>query len=256
MFSTTEITSSKIASDNPVHQRLFFAYVEAAKKVQDNLLEVGCGIGRGLALLTEKVSHYTAIDKNQNLIEQLQKEYPQNTFIAQNIPPFSTLKDNTYDFVVSFQVIEHIQKDEDFIKEIYRVLKKGGKFLVTTPNRLLSLTRNPWHIREYTSQELETLILKYFPKVEKLGVMGNEKVMDYYEKNKKSVKKFTRWDIFNLQYALPSQILRIPYDILNRMNRKKLQKINTGLVSEIRYDDYFLSEKPEESLDLFFIAEK
>ncbi len=256
MFSTTEITSSEIASDNPIHQRLLFAYIKATEYINGNVLEVGCGIGRGLKLLTENCTHYTAIDKNEKLINQLKTQYPTHTFVAENIPPFTTLKEDNFDFVVSFQVIEHIQNDELFVKEIHKVLKKGGKFLVTTPNKSLSLTRNPWHTREYKAEELKKLLEKYFSKVETLGVMGNEKIMNYYEENKKSVKKFTKWDIFNLQYILPRQILQIPYDILNRMNRKKLQQTNVGLVNDIHYSDYFLSEKPEESLDLYYICEK
>ena len=50
MYKTTEITSAEIASDNPVHQRLLFPYVEAAKLVKGNVLEIGCGWGRGLEL--------------------------------------------------------------------------------------------------------------------------------------------------------------------------------------------------------------
>lgn len=88
------------------------------------------------------------------------------------------------------------------------------------------------------------------------GIGGNEKVMAYYEQNKKSVEKITRFDIFNLQYRLPAPLLRIPYDILNRMNRNKLSSSNTGLVAEIQHDDYILMEDAEEALDLFLIVEK
>jgi 2-polyprenyl-3-methyl-5-hydroxy-6-metoxy-1,4-benzoquinol methylase len=73
------------------------------------------------------------------------------------IPPFSGLQDNAFDVVVSFQVIEHIRNDRQYIKEIYRVLKPGGKALITTPNIKMSLSRNPWHIREYTAVELSDL---------------------------------------------------------------------------------------------------
>ena len=62
--------------------------------------------------------------------------------------------ENSVDFIVTFQVIEHIQDDEEFIKEIYRVLKAGGKLILTTPNRLMSLSRNPWHVREYSPEEM------------------------------------------------------------------------------------------------------
>lgn len=256
MFSTTEITSSEISSDNPVHQRLLKAYIEAVKIVQGNILEVGCGIGRGLDVLAENVTDYTAIDKNKELIALLQAKYPTFKFIERNIPPFEGIADNSFDFVISFQVIEHIQNDALFVKEIHRVLKKGGKVILSTPNRKLSLTRNPWHIREYTAEGLQTLMQQYFAKVEPLGIHGNQKVMDYYEANKKAVKKITRFDIFNLQYILPRQILQIPYDLLNRLNRKNLHKQNNTLVNQINHEDYILSQTPDKSLDLFYIAEK
>ncbi len=256
MFSTTEITSHEMLSDNPVHQRLVFAYVEAGKMTSGDLLEVGCGVGRGLAILVENSQHYTAIDKNEELLEMLRKQYPKLHFINQNIPPLRNLADDRFDFIVSFQVIEHIPNDDLFVREIHRVLKPGGKAIITTPNIKLSLTRNPWHIREYRAQELEDLMKKYFSQIETKGVAGNQKVMEYYEQNRKAVQKITRWDVLNLQYRLPRQVLQVPYDILNRLNRKKLQKQNTGLVSEIHYSDYYLSHDPEASLDFFYIGTK
>jgi hypothetical protein len=60
---TTEITSEQILSDNPLHQRLFKAYVAAGDYVSGNVLEVGCGEGRGVSLLMEKAQQFTAIDK-------------------------------------------------------------------------------------------------------------------------------------------------------------------------------------------------
>ncbi len=255
MYKTTEITSAEITSDNPVHQRLLFPYVEAAKIVSGNVLEIGCGWGRGLQLLTQAADHYTGIDKNEELIASLQKAYPQSTFIQANIPPLAGLADNTFDYIVTFQVIEHIENDDLFIKEAYRVLKPGGKLLLTTVNKTFSLTRNPWHVREYLADELKNLILRYFPTVKTEGVHGNNKVMTYYEQNKQSVQKFTRWDILNLQYRLPRWMLQIPYDIANRMNRNRLLQ-QDGLAAEIQYTDYMVSQNPAGSLDFFYIAQK
>ena len=135
-------------------------------------------------------------------------------------------------------------------------MNPGGNALITTPNIKKTLTRNPWHIREYTADELTKLASEVFDNVEMKGVGGNEKVMEYYEKNKKSVEKITRFDIFNLQYNLPAPLLRIPYDLLNRLNRNKLKSSNDDLVNQIHHTDYILMEDGSEALDLFLIVTK
>ncbi len=253
---TTEIASDKLASDNPIHQRLLKAYYLAEEYVTGNLLEIGCGEGRGIALLKDKCTSYTAIDKIKPVLDALTNTYPDVTFIQDNIPPLNKLKDNAYDVVITFQVIEHIKNDKLFLEEIKRVLKPGGKALITTPNIKKTLTRNPWHIREYTAEQLTMLAKSIFDKVTMMGVGGNEKVMEYYDKNKKSVEKITRFDIFNLQYRLPAAVLRIPYDILNRMNRNKLKESNDSLVNEIHHSDYLLLDNGHDALDLFLVVEK
>jgi len=253
---TTEITSEEIASDNPIHQRLFKAYVVARDYVAGDVLEVGCGEGRGVGELLPRSKSFTAVDKIKPVVDSLQQKHPGGKFISMNIPPLSGLADNTYDVVVSFQVIEHIQNDALYLREIHRVLKPGGLALITTPNRKMSLTRNPWHIREYLPQELAALAAKIFPQVEMKGITGNDKVMAYYEENKRSVKRITRFDILNLQYLLPASILRIPYEILNRWNRNKLQSSDSRLVSDIRHEDYIVVDNATNALDLLLIVRK
>ncbi len=256
MFSTTEITSHQEVSDNVIHQRLFFAYAKVADMIEGDVLEIGCGAGRGLEAILSKAKTYTAIDKNEKLIALLQQKYPSHRFINANIPPLSYIDSNTFDRVISFQVIEHIEEDDFFLKEIKRVLRTGGKLIFTTPNKDLSLTRNPWHVREYTASELLKLVKKHFTQVNLLGIGGNERVWDYYQRNKKSVAQITRFDILDLQNRLPRQVLRIPYDILNRLNRRKLLKNSSELVASITYDDYVFSTDWTRSFDFFCVCTK
>lgn len=253
---TTEITSDQITSDNPIHQRLYKAYVVAQDYVKGNVLEVGCGEGRGVDVLINRSQSFTAVDKIEPLIKNLAEKFPQGNFLSMNIPPLGSLSDNTYDYVVSFQVIEHIQNDELFLKEIHRVLKPGGTALLTTPNRKMSLTRNPWHVREYLPQELKTLATKIFRHTEMKGITGNDKVMQYYAENKKSVERYTRWDIFKVQYWLPAPLLRIPYEIMNRLNRNKLQTTDNELVRSIHHSDYVVVNDASDALDLLLIVKK
>ena len=117
----------------------------------------------------------------------------------------------------------------------------------------MSLSRNPWHIREYTAEQLTELCLPYFSKVEMLGITGNDKIMKYYQQNKDSVKRLTRFDILDLQHKLPAFMLKVPYEIMNRLNRNKLQSSDNELVASITHEDYILSENADKSLDLLAV---
>ncbi|MBW8051040.1 MAG: class I SAM-dependent methyltransferase [Cytophagales bacterium] len=290
--SATEVTSSELTSDNPLHQRLLFPYKIAKDHIYGDLLEIGCGDGRGVEELlsighdtassqgiTPPVSEekgvehpenlreapgamrsviksYTGIDKNKDLINVLSQQYKDAKFVAQNIPPLTNIEDNSFDSVISFQVIEHIKNDELYVEEIYRALKPRGKAIITTLNINMSMTRNPWHIREYTEEGLQNLFKSRFNKLVVKGVYGNEKVMNYYYKNKKTVARFKKFDILNLEYLLPRFMLQVPYDLLNRLNRRLLLKKNNNLVTDINYTDYYLDGASESCLDFFCVVEK
>lgn len=253
---TTEITSAEIASDNPVHQRLYKAYELAEKYIKGDVLEVGCGEGRGVQLLLPLCRSFTAVDKLESSINKLKGLYPAGDFRAMNIPPLTGLSSSKFDVVISFQVIEHIRNDTLFLQEIYRVLKPGGIALVTTPNRPMSLSRNPWHIREYTGPELAELAGKIFDKFEVQGIAGNEKVMEYYQRNKQSVDQMMRWDFLDLQHRLPAWVLRVPYEFFNRRNRNRLLSEEDSLASEITTADYHQTTDNLQALDLFLLARK
>lgn len=253
---TTEITSEDIPSDNPIHQRLLKAYVVAEDYIRGDVLEVGCGEGRGIDRVLPRAKSYSAIDKIAEVIDKLKVKYPTGKFFSGNIPPFAPFGDNQFDVVITFQVIEHIEDDVAFLKEIYRVLKPGGFAIITTPNRPMSLSRNPWHIREYTGKELGDLAAKTFSRVEVKGISGNGKVMEYYERNKKSVHKIMKWDVLDLQHKLPASILRIPYEMMNRRNRNKLKDGADELVKSIKHEDYIVVESSEKALDLLVFAYK
>ncbi len=252
----TEITSNKIVSDNPIHQRLLKPYVVVSEWVQGELLELGCGEGRGFDLLSQHVDRYLGLDKIQQVIDELKVKYGENLFLKSVFPPLKDMEDRSFDVVLSFQVIEHIRDDRFFLQEIYRILKPGGMAYITTPNKRMSLTRNPWHIREYEAFEFRDMAGKIFDEVDLKGITGNQKVMEYYALNKKSVEKILKYDVLNLQKHLPAFLLKIPYEILNRLNRNRLKSDDDDLVLSISYKDYLISDEPEKSLDLFAILHK
>ena len=249
---TAERVSNRDASDNYVFQRSILAYYKAAELVSGDVLEIGTGMGYGVEVVAPSAERYITIDKSR----AYNVELPANAeFREMTVPPLD-FADESFDYVISFQVIEHIKNDKEFVAEVSRVLRKGGKFIVSTPNAPMSLTRNPWHVREYTAEELKGLFSTNFSDIEMMGVGGNEKIMEYYAANRRGVERITRFDILDLQHRLPRWILQIPYDILNRLNRRRLLNQNNELTSSITMDDYSVGAVTDECFDLYFIAHK
>lgn len=251
-MQTAERSSGHDPSESVIYNRCLYAYVAAAKIVNGHIIELGSGEGYGVNLLAPLATKYLAVDK----FDTATGNHPNVDFRKIMLPSLKGIADNTFDFAVTFQVVEHIKKDTEFISEIHRVLKPGGQLLMTTPNRLMSLSRNPWHIREYTGSELYSLVGKTFNKVELKGVFGNNKVNDYHEKNRVSVNRLMRFDILNLQYHLPRWILQIPYDFMNRMNRRKLLHDDQTLIQQVTTDDFMLLDYNDKAYDIFIIAQK
>lgn len=241
---------SRDPSDNFVFRRSLLAYHEAAGLISGRVLEIGTGSGYGVEVLAPRAARFVTIDKHA----PAEIDLPANTeFLRAKVPPLP-FADGSFDCAVSFQVIEHIRHDRAFVSEVRRVLRPGGRFILTTPNRSMSLTRNPWHVREYTAAELAQLLGNFFPKVEMYGVAGNEKVRAYYEENRRSVERFARLDPLDLQHRLPRCLLRLPYDLLNRINRRRLLSRHDELTRSIATNDYRIAPAEADCFDLFCIA--
>jgi SAM-dependent methyltransferase len=251
-LKTAQRVSHSDESDNFVLARSVLAYREAAARVGGHVLEIGTGSGYGVGLLAGAAKSLVTVDKCQP--EGL--ELPTNAeWRRMRVPPIG-FPACTFDCVVSFQVIEHIRDDFAFLDEVSRVLRPGGRFIVTTPNAPMSLTRNPWHVREYTAGEFSSLMRSRFRAVEEMGVVGDERVAEYYERNRAGVERIARLDPLRLRDRLPRRMLRWPYDVANRLNRRRLLAENEELTRAITPENYRLAPVTDGAFDLFFIGTK
>ena len=145
-MQSAERVSGRDLSDNFVFRRSILAYYKAAEIVSGDVLEIGTGMGYGIDVVAPAADRFVTVDKTEPRFEA---GLPSNAeFRRMTVPPLD-FADGSFDFAVSFQVIEHIERDVDFVREVSRVLRDGGSFIVSTPNAPMSLTRNPWHVREY-----------------------------------------------------------------------------------------------------------
>jgi len=98
-------------------------------------LDVGCGLGYFSVRAGKLGARVYGIDIGDKLIDICRKKYPKGKFLVASGArlPF---KDNSFDVVLCTEVIEHVNSQKKVISEIFRVLKKDGYIIVTTPNKL------------------------------------------------------------------------------------------------------------------------
>ncbi len=245
-----------------IYLRHLFVY-EFAKDLLPKdgyILEVGCGEGYGTSLLSQNVRKIVGLEVDKKTVScALSKYETRNTSFQLYNGMEITYEDAVFDGVVSFQVVEHIKNDINFITEIFRVLKKKGIFIISTPNKTYRLRPNqkPWnrfHVREYYPSELENLLKAKFSGVRILGLKGNEEINKAEFKRIKQNLRIISLDPLNLRGLIPLSIEASVLRVIRRIIKGK-NKTDFGMKYSI--DDFSLTiEDVEHSLDLIGIGEK
>jgi SAM-dependent methyltransferase len=139
-----------------------------------DVLDIASGEGYGSALLAQTARSVVGVEIDSVAVEHARAGYGAGNLryeqgSAQSIP----LIDQSVDVVVSFETIEHFSEQEQFLTEIRRVLRPGGKLLISSPNRDLycppGTPPNPYHVRELNRTEFEKLLSANFAHVALLG---------------------------------------------------------------------------------------
>lgn len=113
---------------------IFGKLLKPSELKHKKFLEVGCGLGYFSHKAYELGAGVTGVDIGSSLIKINRGKTPDARFIVASASklPF---EDELFDVVLSTEVIEHVDKQEKALKEMIRVLKKGGILVITTPNR-------------------------------------------------------------------------------------------------------------------------
>ena len=246
-------------SNNVTVQRCFFAYEFARDFVKGkNTADIGCADGYGTQYLADYTHTTVGVDYSEATLVEARKKHAAKTnltFKSSSVPPLP-LESESLDVVTAFQFIEHIEARLEFIKEVHRVLKPGGVFLCSTPNAKMSIARNPFHVHEYTFDEMKKEMGQVFPSFEIKGVQGNEAVNKYYEDNARWAKKILRLDPLGIHKLIPASWLVAPYNFLTTMMRKDLKQENNDTL-KITTNDFFLTEdRLDFTWDIFVVARK
>lgn len=246
-------------SNNVTVQRCFFAYEHAIPFVKDKVIaDIGCADGYGTTYLADYAKSATGVDYSAEtvaLASQKHKHKSHLNFVQSSVPPLP-FNDESLDVVTSFQFIEHIEQRLSFIKEVYRVLKPGGVFLCTTPNIKMSIARNPFHVHEYTFDEMKGEVSQVFNQFELKGLQGNKTVNEYYEANAKWAKKIIKLDPLGIHKLVPANWLVAPYNFLTTIMRNKLKESNKDTTKITTKDFFITTDRLDYTWDIYVIAHK
>lgn len=196
-----DATSSLYAADLVRHRAAYrFAASRAAGR---RVLDLGCGTGYGAAELAESGAWVVALDRAQPANSAKQSDV---RFVRADLGAVP-LAAGSFDLIVSFQVIEHLDDPRPYLDAIARLLRPGGTALLSTPNLAQSDRENPFHVHEYESRELEMLLSRHFGRVEMLGVGAEGDAWIYHEARLRNIRRITRLDPLGLRRRLPRPLV-------------------------------------------------
>lgn len=215
------------------------------------VLDAGCGEGYGAALLAEVAQRVVGIDRPE-AVRVAAARHPRVDFRPLDLVRLDEL-DERFGLVVSFQVIEHLPDPVGFLGLLAARLAPGGEVVVTTPNRLMSVSENPYHLREWTAPELRTLVAPVLPQARLLGVHGSARVLAYERARGAQVRRLLRWDPLGLRRLLPDAVVHTVFPRLARLVRRRLRQ--DGAAAEVGPEDFTVSANDlETALDLMVVA--
>jgi SAM-dependent methyltransferase len=115
---------------------------------------------------SNSLQHTLNLGINDAIISQVQKRRSNVEQVVIDDMTRSALASASFHCAVAIEVLEHVEDDVAFIREVRRVLDANGVFLMTTPNGDFVQNTNPDHKRHYRRSELETLLRSAFESVD------------------------------------------------------------------------------------------
>ncbi len=259
LFYSAERTPADDAAEKPIRERQLAAYHQALDYVEARrVLEIGCGEGVGTSILARRAHSIIAIDYSEKALQVARTQCASENveYRPMKVPPLD-FDDASFDAVVCFQMIEHLEKPEALVGEISRVLRNDALALIATVNKEESISENPYHIHEFTGGEFRSLLEKAFDSVEFSGVHGDETFMRYWQSNKSWVNGFMRLDVLKISHRLPPRLKQRLFDAASRLMRLSLKRNEPGLCNSITHENFlFRRDELAGCLDFFAVCRK
>jgi ubiquinone/menaquinone biosynthesis C-methylase UbiE len=173
MRKSEKFTGERLTAEDQTLFREHMARYAFAKNLikGGRVLDVACGRGFGSLSLAETAGEVIGLDLDAESIAYAKKRWYHQpnlrfqTGDALRLP----FPDDSFDTVVSLETIEHLRDQRLFLREIRRVLKPKGRFIISTPDREVTRKilidtsyRNPFHLHEFSLEEFKSLLSSHF----------------------------------------------------------------------------------------------
>lgn len=194
-----------------------------APYIGESTLEIGAGIGNFTGLL-QKTSKVTATDINQEYIRKLKRTLGNGSRagygdIEANKFFFSK---RSFDTVVGLNVLEHIKDDRAALKNINKLLIRGGTLILLVPAHeglYSKFDKRLGHFRRYTLESIGQKLVENGFKIEKIsyinwwGAVGWLVFMKFFKRDYIPKLSVVIFDHFGKVFLIPEKVISIPFGL-------------------------------------------
>jgi ubiquinone/menaquinone biosynthesis C-methylase UbiE len=157
---------------------LMVKWLRSLGRTDLNILDAGCGSGWMCARVSE-FGQVTGVDLADEVIALARERWPDVRFVAGDFMSMD-LPEQSFDAVVSLEVLSHVPDQKGYVAKVARLLKPGGVFLIATQNGpILRLNKLPppdgWYRRWVDRKELREMLAPHMDVLEMTTVVPRAK---------------------------------------------------------------------------------
>jgi arylsulfatase A-like enzyme/glycosyltransferase involved in cell wall biosynthesis/2-polyprenyl-3-methyl-5-hydroxy-6-metoxy-1,4-benzoquinol methylase/peptidoglycan hydrolase CwlO-like protein len=162
-FVDPEISGAEIHYEH-LHRYAFAAQFVKGKKV----LDFASGEGYGSYMLSKEAELVIGVEIDEKTVKHASSSYIRDNleFIQGSILKVPIEGEKMFDAIICFEAIEHVEEHEELMKEVKRLLRDDGIFIVSSPNKKVYTDdpdyHNPFHPKELYFDEFKKLLNNYF----------------------------------------------------------------------------------------------